>query len=84
MALCLHYLLLSAFCWMLVEGCHIYRLLTDVFRSLQPLLANGQPVTLCGRHKQLGVLPYHLLGYGLPLVVVLPSLATSQALGLGG
>jgi len=66
-AVSLHYLLLSAFSWMLVEGWHIYRLLTDVFRK-----------------KQCGLLPYYLTGYGLPLLVVLPSIASSQAIGFRG
>ena len=66
-ALALHYLLLSAFSWMLVEGCHIYRLLTDVFS-----------------HKQFGLLPYYLVGYGLPLLVVLPSLLSSELLRFRG
>ena len=66
-ALALHYLLLSSFCWMLVEGCHIYRLLTDVFS-----------------HKQFGLLPYYLIGYGLPLLIVLPSLVSSELLSFRG
>ena len=66
-ALALHYLLLSSFCWMLVEGCHIYRLLTDVFS-----------------HKQFGLLPYYLVGYGLPLLIVLPSLVSSELLSFRG
>ena len=66
-ALALHYLLLSSFCWMLVEGCHIYRLLTDVFS-----------------HKQFGLLPYYLVGYVLPLLIVLPSLVSSELLSFRG
>ena len=66
-ALALHYLLLSSFCWMLVEGCHIYRLLTDVFS-----------------HKQFGLLPYYLVGYALPLLIVLPSLVSSELLSFRG
>ena len=32
-AVCLHFLFLSSFCWMLVEGWHIYRLLTEVWQT---------------------------------------------------
>ena len=32
-AVLLHFLFLASFCWMLVEGCHIYRLLTEVWQT---------------------------------------------------
>lgn len=33
MAICLHYVLVAMFCWMLVEGIHLYVVLVKVFRS---------------------------------------------------
>ena len=64
-AVALHFLFLSSFCWMLVEGWHIYRLLTEVWQT--------------GR---CGMLPYYLLGYILPAVIVVVSLLCNELLGL--
>ena len=61
----LHFLFLSSFCWMLVEGCHIYRLLTEVWQT--------------GR---CGLVPYYLLGYLLPALIVAVSLLCNQVLDL--
>ena len=33
MAICLHYSLVAMFCWMLVEGAHLYLVLVKVFKS---------------------------------------------------
>jgi len=66
-AVCLHFLYLSCFSWMLMEGWHVYRLLVDVFQS-----------------KQIGLLFYCGLGYGLPALTVLVSFVTSQLLELEG
>ena len=33
MAICLHYFLIAMFCWMLVEGVHLYLMLVRVFQS---------------------------------------------------
>ena len=33
MAICLHFFLMGMFCWMLVEGIHLYLLLVKVFQS---------------------------------------------------
>lgn len=33
MAICLHYFLVAMFCWMLVEGAHLYLMLVKVFQS---------------------------------------------------
>ncbi|KAF8785528.1 Adhesion G protein-coupled receptor L1 like protein [Argiope bruennichi] len=50
----LHFWILSAFCWMLVEGYHLYRMVILVFQT--------------GRN--LSVKFYYLFAYGCPLIIV--------------
>lgn len=48
-------------------GLHIYKLLTDVWRT------NG-----------LGIIPYYIIGYLLPIVMVIISIVCNEALDLRG
>ena len=66
-AISLQFLFLSAFSWMLVEGYHIYKLLTLVFHS-----------------NKCGMVPYYLIGYGVPTVIVASSITCSEVLGIHG
>ena len=52
--------------------------------SSGPSLPNLLPHSVTPSHKQCGLLPYYLTGYGLPLLVVLPALASSHVLGFKG
>jgi len=51
----LHFFFLSAFCWMLLEGVQLYRMVVLVF------------------HTTLKHLHMYLVGYGVPLVIVIIS-----------
>ena len=64
-AVALHFLFLSSFSWMMVEGLHIYRLLTSVWQTGSCLM-----------------LPYYLLGYLLPALIVSVSFLCNQLLAL--
>ena len=48
-------------------GLHIYKLLTDVWRT-----------------NRLGIIPYYIIGYLLPLLIVIISIVCNEALGLRG
>ncbi|GFT23938.1 adhesion G protein-coupled receptor L1, partial [Nephila pilipes] len=50
----LHFWILSAFCWMLVEGYHLYKMVVLVFE----------------RGANLSIKFYYLFAYGSPLIVV--------------
>ena len=66
-AVCLHYFFLASFTWMMSEGWHIYRLLTEVWQT-----------------QRCGMLPYYLIGYVLPLVIVIITIICNEVLALDG
>jgi len=66
-AVLLHYFLLAAFAWMLVEGYHLYLTFVVVFNTQ--------------RERQL--LRYTLVGYGLPALVVIVTGAVQGGAGYG-
>ena len=61
MGMVLHYFLLAAFMWMLIEGCELYRMVNQIFGTLRSKLT----------------IIYALLAYTVPLLIVVITMLTA-------